>query len=946
MLRVMAKEKREPAQVFAQWIERDLTQEALRGTLPEAYVVDDVLQQISDLVASGRNPVLTGDSGIGKTAIIYELVRRLVAGHGPAQLQGKHVLQISFRRVVAGLKDSRHIGEKMTEFLLALDKDGGDIVPFFRDVHLAYSLNLESHLETLAFRFQNPVLSEGERYMVDAMFEYTPELEQQYMMLCLEEPDLKSCRDILRLWAKESASTRGISFSDDALEEVLQLSHRFLARSRLPRKALDLLSQSESMVGDIRHVEASHVIERFCVRTRVPRLLVDPDVSIDLNELRNEFSSNVLGQPEAVQAVVDMIGLIKAGLSSSLRPFGAFLFVGPTGIGKTHIAQLLAEYLFGNKDRLLRFNMADFQTEESAHALFGNPNEDRLQHQRGMLTQSIMGQSFGVLLFDELEKAHEKLHDRFLQLIDEGQYINGAAETVSCRSMIIIATSNAGAEVFQRQRLGFVDQVKLAHLDRDVDERLRSVFRVEFLNRFDNVVHFHPLTREDIRVIALRELELLRERSGILRRGFKLEIDDALLDWLTVHGYDPHYGARFLRRVVERNVTTTLAEYIVRREPKRGSTISLTVRANRVVARSADVAKPSSVTEEVVLPAGAGQLRKKFDEKNLLEEAHKIVASSAVRLQGLEAKRQQASALLARTNEEGFWDRSQDSSQVLETYRALDVAIQVESRFAKPLQRLQKKLEEVQSGDELTSLARIVEVSARVLHEWETRIAEEGDSSLWILIANVDPLSKGSSWVQDIVQMELRWCREQQLQATVVGYVADGHDVSAVGLEVEGPGGSAYLSMEQGLHRLVKEKRSSMRVQVDVIPKGGVPNGHARVTSIRETPGLFHMVLRCEGRAEERASGRALVFCGDNVALLNHFVVDLEGYWANSDASGIEIARVYGDDTGGVRDPRTGVSVPRLKDVFKGRLHPFLEGWRRKDRVDLNQHTDVEPLVG
>src|SRR5262249_50787537 len=196
--------------------------------------------------------------------------------------------------------------------------------------------------------------------------------------------------------------------------------------------------------------------------------------------------------------------------------------------------------------------MADFQNETDAYTLFGNPDSYQPRSRRGLLTVRVTGYPFGVLLLDEFEKAHAKVHDRFLQLIDEGAFINSAGETISCRSMIIIATSTAGSEISRGGGWGFPRPADLNALDQELDRILTKHFRIEFLNRFDQIVHFHPLSRDEIRSIALREIEALRDRAGVRTRGIELVADEGMLDWLTAHGYDPHFGARFLKRTIER----------------------------------------------------------------------------------------------------------------------------------------------------------------------------------------------------------------------------------------------------------------------------------------------------------------------------------------------------------------------------------------------------------
>ena len=568
------------------WVERNLTQETVDGSLSKAFEVDGIIDQLTECILAGRNPIITGESGIGKTSIIHELVRRIESGSTLGELKGQQVLQLSLRRRASGLKQpGSQMRPEMQKLVTALLDPDCNIIPYFRDLHLAYAFNLEPQLQLLSFQLQVPILAEGERKTIQSMLEETPELSQQFLTITIEEPSLTTAHRILELWSEEQQKQSRMNFSPDALEEALYLSHRFLARDRLPRKALDLLTHAGSLVEDGRTITGKNVIERFCSHHRVPNLLIDPALPLELQDLEARFKNAVLGQQEAIHAIVQMVSMIKSGLSDMRRPFGTFLFVGPTGVGKTHLAQFLAEVLFGSRDRIVRLNMADYPLERHAQSLFGDPDDHRPAQIRGLLTRRISGQPFAVLLLDEFEKAHPKVHDRFLQLIDEGAFINGAAETVSCRSMIIIMTSNTGAEVYRGQTIGFNPKGDLTAMDREVDHRLSETFRFEFLNRFDRVVHFHPLTRNHIRTIALRELEQLKHRVGFKQRRLFLEVDESVLDWITVHGYHPDFGARFLRRMIERHVTTAISDAIVRENPVTEDTIELSVRRNRIRAR-------------------------------------------------------------------------------------------------------------------------------------------------------------------------------------------------------------------------------------------------------------------------------------------------------------------------------------------------------------------------
>ncbi len=700
--------------------------------------------------------------------------------------------------------------------------------------------------------------------------------------------------------------------------------HRFLARDQLPRKVIDLLCGVTDGSGGA--IDPSRVVETFCRRHKVPRSLVDTEITIDLDELSDHFSARLLGQEQAVQAIVRMIGKIKAGLSDPRRPFGVFLFAGPTGVGKTYLAQLAADYLFGSPDRVVRINMADHQTPQSTNTLFGDPEENRLPQLRGLLTQRLMGQPFAVLLLDEFEKASREVHDRFLQLIDEGSFINGAGETISCRSMIVIATTNAGADVYRAQGLGFAGGSEAPTRDRELDRTLEQYFRFELLNRFDQVVHFHPLSRRDIRVIAQRELEEIEQRAGLRQRKITLEVEESVLDWLTAHGYDPDFGARFLRRTVERSATTALAEAVVRYNPKPGSQLRLGVRRDRVVAIQA--ATPQPAREHVVIPEGTGDRSLNLDKDALAAEANRLVEAADPLLQRLEAKRTRLRTLLERMNEPDFWNETEDRGSILEEFRRLDVSVRAEDRIARPITRIAES-----PAQDARHLANQVEKAAAALHEWDVRVAEESPAAVWLVLSSADPLRPAGEWLDDLVALELAWCRRLHLTSNVVAFEeVDGRAVR-IALEVEGPGAAALLEMEQGVHRQTRQSGRDRRVVVDVIPQSEERAGSSEVKTrtVRQRRGPFRLVADQHAQIElDRRGVRIELLAGDRSTLV-HLASDLMVAWSEVTIDEVPLARVYGEGGSGARDPRTGVVVARIKDVMKGRLDRFLEAWRRSE---------------
>ncbi|MDF1742660.1 MAG: AAA family ATPase [Gimesia sp.] len=572
--------------VLNQWLERDLTEEARAGKLAPVFLLDELVNDVAEVLNAGRFPILYGGSGVGKSSVIYQLVTLSVEGEGPASFENARVVKLSFRRAIACLKKENQLRGDFQELLNALLASDENIIPFFCDLEVMNDFNLQPLLQSFAYQTNRPLLAEGSRSSVEAMFENYPELESHFVALMVHEPDLSSARKIVSRWSENQLKSESIQFSESAQEEALLLTHRFLSRLLMPRKVLDLLNQVKVVRSDEKTVSETDVITRFHQVHKVPLSLIDPDLPLDLQQVRDQFASVVLGQDSAVEAVVRMIGIIKAGLSDVRRPLGAFLFAGPTGVGKTHVAQKLSQYLLGRSDSMVRLNMADYQADGAAFTLFGNPEEYTVPKRQGLLTQRLQGQSCTVLLLDEFEKCSPLVLDRFMQLIDEGCFINGLGESISCRSTVIIATTNAGAELYRRNMIGFSEGFSSKQeVEQAVHRRLVEYFRFEFLNRFDEIVYFHSLNANDIRSIAACELNLLQDRIGLKRNQLKIEPDRKILDWLAAKGYDPYFGARFLRRTIERFVTPVIADAINSRSLEKETTLFLTFEEQRVLIR-------------------------------------------------------------------------------------------------------------------------------------------------------------------------------------------------------------------------------------------------------------------------------------------------------------------------------------------------------------------------
>ncbi|GJM25109.1 MAG: hypothetical protein DHS20C16_15240 [Phycisphaerae bacterium] len=562
------------------WVERDLTANLKRKRLQPAFEVDDDVNRLSSVIACGRAPVITGPSGVGKTAIVYELIRRSQSDPRIKRLYKRRVIQVSIQRREMALKTNESVGPLFDAFVEAIKQSWRPPVVFIRDLDLVYRYDLESALSSLAECEKATLIGEGSVDGIGYILEDTESLQRQLVTVEVEEPDRERTKRILRSWTQHQQTSNNRAFAESAYQESIALTHRFLGRDLMPRKAIDLLENTAADAPKDIAIDSSHVIDRFCATHRTPRGLVDPRIPLDLDALRQEYKREIVGQPEAIDAIVEMIGVIKAGLSDLRRPMGVFLLVGGSGVGKTHLAHLVAKHLFASSDRLVRINMADLSGGGDADRLFGCVDAEDSAARRGMLTLRILGHPFGVVLLDEFEKANKAVHDRFLQLIDEGAFINGDGEFVPCRSLIFIATSNAGA-LGNATPFGFKSGDAFGTAAKCALERS---FRFELLNRFDRIIQFKSLDRSANRLIVEAEVAKLGQRFGLIQRDLTLHVDDAVIDWIVEKSFDPEQGARAVRRAVERWLTTALARVMVQESPPAASQVSLTLRGDKPVA--------------------------------------------------------------------------------------------------------------------------------------------------------------------------------------------------------------------------------------------------------------------------------------------------------------------------------------------------------------------------
>jgi ATP-dependent Clp protease ATP-binding subunit ClpA len=915
-------------------IDRDLTALAREGKLPPAHGVDGPVSEVLGLLSrGGKHPLLSGDTGVGKSALVQEVARRIAGGLVGAELAQARMVEVSVSNILAR-STQRQAAETFEELLAHLGRHPCCIV-YIRDLPTALGGPLAPvtvrALRTGGVRF----IFETEPKRVQELLRADEALAERLHLIPLHEPPLDKARWILGRVAEELERELHLPIDPAACDLALRLVSKFLLGQRLPRKAIELLKETvtEAASASRDRVGPEDVLTRFCATTRLPRFIVDDAMPLDLEETERFFGERLLGQTDAVQAVLRSVALLKAGLNDPRRPLGVFLFAGPTGVGKTQLARLLAEYLFGSQDRIVRLNMADFPNDGDESVPFGASWAPALETKRGELTALLEGKVFTVLLLDEFEKAARSVHDRFLQLFDEGTFVNGAGESIPCNNTVIVATSNVGAEVYREPAIGFAAQRRPEELVTEVDRRIGEAFRPEFLNRFDAICHFHPLTKVEIRKIAQREVGRVLEREGIRARGLDVEVTPAVVDLLVERGYSPQFGARYLQREIEKTLTAALAVEIARRPLQPGTPVRVEARpGSRVVAVAESGPRPREETAQLALPTAksVSLVKRRLDKKSLLTEMDRLVGrsralSASANRPRLEERRAQ---LLAETQAPNLWDDAQRAASLLRAFRQVEAQVNELERLEKRSTFVRGLVREARGEAQLASVARQVEEVAREVQMAEALGAAgttaHGDEALVDICASETGEGQ-SSWVQELATMYEGWARRRGYEAVPV---AEAEEPFRVVVRIAGPGAYGYLAGEAGMHRRIEdEKRQRAYVRVH---RGGpverVDNLAVEARDVKQHEGSFVPRVKTEVTVKDESSGRELTLSGavelDEMKDLAARVVRGQGGTSADEARRYHLGR-----GARVEDPRTGAGTPRVKDVLRGELDVFIAAW-------------------
>ena len=565
---------------------RDLSTQVREGKISEVIAREKEIRALARTLSRSKknNPLLLGDAGVGKTAIVEGLAYAIHAGTAPKSLLNRRLVQIEIGTLVAGTSLRGQFEERLIG-IVEEAKRSSNIILFIDEIHTIVGAGdtIDSNLD--AANILKPALARGEIICIGATTheEYRraiaqdPALARRFRTIDVEEPAEADAITILTGQRDRLEAHHGVVIQPETIESAVRLSVRYLTDRRLPDKALDLLDEACTRVTirtihpdepdeDQNEVKVEDIAAVLAEWTGIPVTELTSDEKRRLAGLEDALRSRVIGQDRAVEMVSGAIKTARAGLNDPKRPIGVFLFLGPSGVGKTELARALANFMFGSEDVIIRLDMSEFHDSHTVSRLIGSPPGYKESNRGGQLTDALRRHPYSVVLLDEIEKAAPEVFDLFLQIFDEGRLSDAHGQAVDARHAVFIMTSNVGTREAAKS-LGFAQE----EAEPDYSHHLKQYFRPEFINRIDEVVTFRPLTLEVTSRILDLQLEELHQR--LRDQKLTLILSDEAREAVLKAGLDPVNGARPLRRAVDRMIVRPLSNRIVASAFERGTTV-------------------------------------------------------------------------------------------------------------------------------------------------------------------------------------------------------------------------------------------------------------------------------------------------------------------------------------------------------------------------------------
>ena len=544
-----------------------------------------------------NNPVLIGEPGVGKTAVVEGLAQRIVGGEVPETLRGKQVYTLDLGALVAGARYRGDFEERLKKVVKEC-RTRGDIILFVDEIHTMVGAGAaEGAID--AASILKPMLARGELQTIGATttdeyrkyFEKDAALARRFQPIPVDEPTFTQTIEILKGLRDRFETYHRVSFTDAALVAAVTLADRYVPDRFLPDKAIDLIDEAgarmrirrltapphvrefDEVVGQVDDEQVAEVLANW---TGIPVYKLTEEETSRLLRMEDELHKRIVGQEDAVKAVSKAIRRTRAGLKDPKRPSGSFIFAGPSGVGKTELSKALAEFLFGSEDSLIQLDMSEFHDRYTVSRLVGAPPGYVGYDEGGQLTEKVRRRPFSVVLFDEIEKAHPDVFNTLLQILEDGRLTDGQGRIVDFKNTVIILTTNLGTrDVSKAVTLGFQvgedSESNYERMKNKVNDELKQHFRPEFLNRIDDTIVFHQLTEQEI--LQIVDLMIGRIESQLKNKDMGLELTENSKRFLAKKGYDPVLGARPLRRTIQREIEDSLSEKILWGELRPGQIV-------------------------------------------------------------------------------------------------------------------------------------------------------------------------------------------------------------------------------------------------------------------------------------------------------------------------------------------------------------------------------------